>query len=78
MFPLSLETYNTITDLAGGVNIQILAANLNEYDPDRGDFLSTMTTNVSALHETRVSCGLFSIMSSVLVNNSIEGLYVIQ
>ena len=63
LYPLTVEPVNaTYNALVGGVNVQILAASLNEDNQDFASFLSTMTVNISALQDagvTNVSCGVF-------------------
>ncbi len=72
-------TYNT---LVGGVKLVIVNASLSVENPDSmASFLSTMTVNISALQEARistVSCGRIMQRSSVnLTTNSDGGWYII-
>ena len=63
-YPVAVPLVNTTN--VGQVDIQILAATHNL---DVASFLSTMTTNFSALQEAQISeisCGTFSIRSNIV------------
>ena len=72
VYPLTVELTNTTyNDLVGGVDVQILAASLNEDDQSFASFLSTMTANISALQDvgvTNVSCGRFGRLTRTYAN----------
>ena len=76
-YPLTVEAINaTYNTLVGGVDIQILAANLVA-DRSMVSFLSTMTVNVSALQKagiSNISCGSsLNVISTARLANIIQG-----
>ena len=65
---LALDDTTIYNSLAGGVDIQILAAIFEDETRSMASFLSTMRVNVSALQEAGVSnvaCGTFNMMSTI-------------
>ena len=72
IYPQTVEPQNaTYNTLIGGVNIQILEANVNEDNPDVANFLSTMTVhNISALLGAGISnleCGSFAVRKNISI-----------
>lgn len=66
-YPMQIEPENTTHyTLLGCINIRILEASVNEDNPDRANFLSTITCNVSSLQRagiSTISCGSFTEMA---------------
>ena len=61
--------------LAGSVDIQVVAAELNEDNPDIANFLSIMKVNIAEIQKaglTHISCGSFSIMATRLYKCNIQ------
>lgn len=71
MYPVKVEPTNaTFNNLLGGVDIQILEASINRDNPDRANFLSTMTVNVASVQNAGISiidCGTFAIKTNISV-----------
>lgn len=60
-YPLSVQPVNaTYSVVLGGVNVQMVAATLNDNNQDIANFISTMTVDILTVQEagvTSVSCG---------------------